>query len=440
MSATAPRVTASRAADALTDSYFQMFPDETATLLESLEPEETARVLERSPLRRGVPGIERLTPDAAARVIERMNPVSAVHVLDAIDPARAAALLARLSPETQVPLLNAFHPRKTKELTMLMSYPPDTAGSLCDPRPVTFRPEITVREALAHIRGFAGRRIEDVFIVDESGHLVGSVTLQDLVRADLKQRVESIANPSPVAVPSLANKEDLVELLQKHRLTAIAVIDMDGNLVGTIHEETLFTAVQEEAAADIQTMTGASADERALSKPLFAVKKRLPWLQVNLATAFLASLVVALFEDTIAKFTALAVLLPVVAGQSGNTGAQAQAVTMRGLALREVRLRHWWQVEMKEAVAGLLNGIAVAITTAVCVYFWSKSFGLAMVIGISMVLSMMLASISGAAVPMVLTMLGQDPAQSSSIILTTITDCVGFASFLGIATLLSHLL
>jgi len=187
-------------------------------------------------------------------------------------------------------------------------------------------------------------------------------------------------------------------------------------------------------------MTGASADERALSKPLFAVKKRLPWLQVNLATAFLASLVVALFEDTIAKFTALAVLLPVVAGQSGNTGAQAQAVTMRGLALREVRLRHWWQVEMKEAVAGLLNGIAVAITTAVCVYFWSKSFGLAMVIGISMVLSMMLASISGAAVPMVLTMLGQDPAQSSSIILTTITDCVGFASFLSIATLLSHLL
>lgn len=440
MSSSAPRLNAARAADALTDSYFQMFPDETALLLESLEPEETARVLERSPLRRGVPGIERLTPDAAARVIERMNPVAAVQILDAMDPARAAALLARLSPETQLPLLGAFHPRKTKELTTLMSYPPDTAGSLCDPRPVTFRPELTVREALAHLRGMSARRIEDIFLVSEQGRLVGSITLQDLVRADLKQQLGAIANPSPVAVPALASKEELVELLQKHRLTAIAVVDFDHNLVGAIHEETLFTAVQEEAAADIQTMTGTSADERALSKPAFSIKKRLPWLVINLATAFLAAFVVSLFENTIAKFSVLAVLMPVVAGQSGNTGMQALAVTLRGLALREVRVRHWLRVEFKEMLVGAANGIAVALMVAGCVYLWSGSGGLALVIGVSMVLSMMLASVSGAAVPIVLTWLGQDPAQASSIILTTITDCVGFASFLGIATLLSHLL
>ncbi len=432
--------TTTRATDALTDHYFQMFPDETALLLENLQPEETARLLERSPLRRGVPGIERLTPDGAARVIERMNPVPAVQILDAMDPARAAALLARLSPETQAPLLNSFHPRKTRELTTLMNYPPDTAGSLCDPRPVTFRPEIPVREVLARLRGLAGRRIEDIFIVEEEGRLVGSVSLPDLVRADLKQRVETIANPSPVAVPALATKEQLVELLQKHRLTAIAVVDFDFNLVGTIHGETLFTAVQEEASADLQTMTGASADERALSKASFAIKKRLPWLQINLATAFLASFVVSLFQDTIARFTALAVLMPVVAGQSGNTGMQALAVTLRGLALREIRLRQWLRVEFKEMLVGMVNGVAVALTTAACVYLWSKSSGLALVIGISMVLSMMLASVSGAAVPMLLNALGMDPAQASSVILTTITDCVGFASFLGIATLLSRML
>ena len=432
--------TATRAADTLTDNYFQQFPDETALLMENLPPEETARILERAPLRRGVPGLERLTPDAAARVVERMNPVAAVQILDVLDPSRTAALLVSLSEETRAPLLNGFHPKKSKELSTLMTYPPDTAGSLCDPRPVTFRPETTVREALTRLRGLKTRRIEDVFLVDESGRLVGSVTLSDLVRADLKQQLEAIANLSPVAVPVLANKDDLVELLQKHRLTAVAVIDLDGNLVGTIHEETLFTAVQEEAAADIQTMTGASADERALSPAAFAIKKRLPWLQINLATAFLASFVVSLFSDVIDKFTALAVLMPVVAGQSGNTGMQALAVTLRGLALREVRLRHWLRIEWKEALVGLVNGVAVAATVAVCVFFWSKSAGLALVIGVSMVLSMLLASVSGAAVPLVLTSFGMDPAQSSSIILTTITDCVGFASFLGIATLLARML
>jgi magnesium transporter len=173
---------------------------------------------------------------------------------------------------------------------------------------------------------------------------------------------------------------------------------------------------------------------------LFAVRMRLPWLQVNLATAFLAAAVVGLFEGTIAKFTALAVLLPVVAGQSGNTGAQSLAVTMRGLALREVRARHWLRVARKETGAAALNGLAVALTTAAGVWLWSGSPGLTLVIGSSMALSMTLAGLSGALIPMVLTALGQDPAQSSSIVLTTVTDVTGFLSFLGIATALSFLL
>jgi magnesium transporter len=143
-----------------------------------------------------------------------------------------------------------------------------------------------------------------------------------------------------------------------------------------------------------------------------------------------------MFEHTIASVTALAVLLPVVAGQSGNTGAQALAVTMRGLALREVRTSDWFRVVVKEALAGAGNGVAVAVTTAVAVYLWSDSTGLAGVIGVSMVISMALAGFSGAAIPMLLTALRQDPAQSSSIILTTVTDVVGFFSFLGIATLM----
>jgi magnesium transporter len=207
-----------------------------------------------------------------------------------------------------------------------------------------------------------------------------------------------------------------------------------------IHQAGLLTALQEETSLDIQTMVGASKDERALSKVPFAVIKRLPWLQINLLTAFLAASVVGLFENTIARFTALAVLMPVVAGQSGNAGAQALAVTMRGLALREIGVRHWARVVFKEVNVGLLNGLAIAVTTGVAVFFWSRSFGLSLVIGISMVLSMIAAGFSGAVIPIALTRMGQDPAQSSSIVLTTVTDVVGFFSFLGIATLLAQML
>lgn len=146
------------------------------------------------------------------------------------------------------------------------------------------------------------------------------------------------------------------------------------------------------------------------------------------------------FEDTIAKFTALAVLLPVVAGQSGNTGAQALAVVVRGLALREVRVRQWASVVSKELGVGLINGVLVGATCAAGIYFWSGSTGLAIVIGLSMVVSMVIAGLAGAAVPILLTVFKQDPAQSSSIVLTTITDVFGFLTFLGLATLLSSLL
>ena len=238
----------------------------------------------------------------------------------------------------------------------------------------------------------------------------------------------------------MAPREEVVEMLTKTNTTLLPVLDLDGQLLGVIRQEALIQAVQEEATAGVQTMVGVSKDERALSSPLFAVRKRLPWLNINLLTAFLAAAVVGLFESTIAQFTALAVLLPVVAGQSGNTGAQALAVTMRGLALREIRLSNGRRVLLKEASVGALNGLAVAAVTALGVFVWSRSLGLTFVIGLAMVLSMVIAGIAGAAIPLVLSAVGQDPAQSGSIILTTVTDIAGFLSFLGLATVFSALL
>jgi len=201
----------------------------------------------------------------------------------------------------------------------------------------------------------------------------------------------------------------------------------------------LVAAAEAEATMSLQTMVGVGKEERALSRIPFSVRQRLPWLEINLATAFLAAAIVGLFEDTIAKYTALAVLLPVVAGQSGNGGMQALGVTVRGLALREIRISAWPRLLVKEAGVGVLNGVAISITTMVGVFFWSHSVGLTATIGIAMVMSMIIASICGAMVPIVLKAVGQDPATSSSIVLTTFTDCGGFLSFLGLATILSNI-
>jgi magnesium transporter len=400
-------------------------PDEAARLIETSDDVETAALLAEEPREVAVSVLRRLTPDRGARVVAALPPELVGRLLASLNPNRTAALLARLDDQERE----------------LLAYPPDTAGSLMDPRVTSFRSDATLGNVVRRLRRFRDRRgIQDVFLVDDDGRLLKAIPLEAVVLAEPSARLDSLVSRPPVSVQALAPREDILETFEAHRVASLPVVDVDGHLLGVLRQRELIQAAQEQATASAVTMVGASEEERALSPPFFAVRKRLPWLQINLLTAFLAAAVVGLFEDTIASVTALAVLLPVVAGQSGNTGAQALAVTMRGLALREVRTRHWWRVVAKEVFAGAGNGVAVAITTAAAVYVWSRSTGLALVIGISMVISMTLAGFAGAGIPMLLTALRQDPAQSSSIILTTVTDVAGFFSFLGIATLLMSML
>jgi len=330
-----------------------------------------------------------------------------------------------------------MEPGAARLVGALMAYEPEAAGRLMDPRVASFRISMSVGEALERMRSFKkSRALRDLFVVDDDGKLSGRVEIQDVAISAADERLQRLARPVAAAVLDVAPRQEVVEKFEQHRLPALPVVNLSGRLVGVIHQSALVAALQEEASLDIQTMVGVSKDERALSHTWFAVTKRLPWLQINLATAFLAAAVVGLFEDTIARVTALAVLLPVVAGQSGNAGAQALAVTMRGLALREISARHLPRVVWKEVNVGVLNGIAVAAVCALAVWLWSGSAGLVAVISIAMVVAMVVAGFSGAAIPILLNRLGFDPAQSSTIVLTTVTDVVGFFSFLGVATVL----
>lgn len=429
-----------RAHKSLAQSALELYPDEAARLFEDAPAAEVAALLDEQPAARSVQVLERLSPDQGALVLAEMSPATAKKLLRTFSPHRAAALLARLDREQREARLAQLDPALANELRSLTQYPADTAGGIMEPRVVAFRPSSTVREVIRRLRSLRRTGVQDVFLVDERGRLLGSVSLQDIVLAALDERLDELVKAQPVFVTATASRDEVVSELETHRVGSLPVVDFDGRLIGVLRQQELINAARQDATADLLTMVGVSADERALSTPLFAVKKRLPWLQINLLTAFLAAAVVGIFEGTIAQFTALAVLLPVVAGQSGNTGAQALAVTMRGLALREIRTSHWARVVLKELAVGATNGVAVALTTSVAVYIWSRSLGLALVIAISMVISMTAAGFAGAAIPVILAKLNQDPANSGSIILTTVTDVVGFFSFLGIATLLMSML
>ena len=425
---------------ALNMRFLLDYPGEAARRMELMHTDEVAALLATQPPHVVVAVWEQLASDVELAVVEHLPDDLVRHLLTELEPAHVAALLVRLDAEPRQKYLKLLDPQIVSELNKLMDYPPDSAGQLMDPRIVTLRSESTVQVALTRLRTLKRREVNEIFLVDDDGRLEGRVRIQDLAMAQPDLLLEQLRRSISAVVTDIAPREDVVELLERSDITDLPVVDFSGRLIGVIRQSALVTAVQEEASLDIQTMVGASKDERALSSAGFSVKKRLPWLQINLLTAFLAASVVGLFESTIAKFTALAVLLPVVAGQSGNAGAQALAVTMRGLVLREISLRHWPKVAFKEVSVGFFNGLAIAATTALAVYVWSQSIGLVLIIASAMVISMVAAGLAGALVPITLSRFGQDPAQSSSIILTTVTDVVGFFSFLGIATLLSGML
>ena len=416
------------------------YPFEAARLFEAMPADDAAALIASQPRHASLRAWEALAPDVARAVIDHLPEALANHLLTEGEPVVVVAVLTQMEAEAREVWLQRLGGEASRELRELLAYPSDSAGHLMDPRVSPLRTGMTVAEAIERLRQIPRDGLRELFVVDDEGRLTGRVEVQDLALAARELPLADITRRVVAVVNDLDPREDVVEVMQNQSITGLPVINLAGRFIGVIRPAELMAAVEQETSLDMLTMVGASPDERALSSPVFAMKKRLPWLQINLLTAFLAAAVVGLFESTIAQFTALAVLLPVVAGQSGNAGAQALAVTMRGLMLREISIRHWPAVVGKEAVTGLLNGVAVAATTGLAVYVWSRSLPLVGVIVLAMVISMLAAGVTGALVPILLRRFGQDPATASSIILTTVTDVVGFFSFLGIAALFAPLL
>ncbi|MEX0900098.1 MAG: magnesium transporter [Gammaproteobacteria bacterium] len=415
-------------------------------------PMQAAEVFEGTPDRALKTVVKALDPVAMTVAMEYLSPPKALALFNALlregqlavleraAPRLAVTLVTQLPPKQRDTLLDGLSPVSRKDIQRLLSFPEDSAGRLMDRSFLGARADMTVGEVLERLQGSTIRSARSLYVVTPDGRLSGRVDIQDLAMAPNDSVIGELVQPVPEPVTPETSREELVELLGRSRRDSVPVVDVEGHFLGVVRYRNLFHAIEAVASADLQKMVGVSPEERALSMPGFAIRRRLPWLHINLLTAFLAASVVGLFENLIAQFTALAILLPVVAGQSGNAGAQALAVTIRGLALREIGVRQWRSVLGKEVLVGLVNGLVLAVTCGLAVYLWSQTLGLALIIGVAMVISMLTAGVAGAVVPIILTRFGQDPATASSIIQTTITDVAGFFSFLGTAMVLSFML
>ncbi len=424
----------------LLDAFVDSHPDEVVSLLGTSNATEIAELVAQLPVVEACRLIEHLPTQEGVAVLDALDAQQRGALLARLDVTRSAILLRGLGPEQRENWLASVTPALAAELQQLLSYPPGTAGHLMHAQLVAYPPTTTVQQVLARLNTLAPRQAEVVLVVDGAGILRGVLTLPQVAGARGSTPLGALLGADPLRVPATAPQEDVLAAFDAAHIDLLPVVDGNDRLLGVIHADAVVAAARVDASANLATLVGASREERALSPVIFTVRKRLPWLNINLLTAFLAAAVVGLFEDVIAQVTALAVLLPVVAGQSGNTGAQALAVVIRGLALREVYPRNWLAVCVKETLAALINGVAIAVVTAAGVYLWSGSPWLTLVIFVAMIMSMVIAGVSGAAIPLLLTAWRQDPAQAGSIVLTTVTDVMGFFSFLGLAAAFASLL
>ncbi|MGZ9097098.1 MAG: magnesium transporter [Micavibrio sp.] len=319
-----------------------------------------------------------------------------------------------------------------------LSFPEDSAGRLMQREFVAVPQFWTVGKTIDFLRAAAEELPEDffdIFIIDPAYHLVGEVPLNRLVRAKRSEKIESLTLEDLHPIPATMDQEEVAQLFRRENLMSAPVVDEEDRLIGVITVDDVVDVIDEEAQEDILKLGGVK-NEGDLYLNLFGTTwARFRWLFVNLWTAILASAVVALFDATIQQTVALAILMPIVASMGGNAGTQALTVAVRALATREVSDTNAMRIIMKETLVGTLNGIAFAILMGLIAGFWFQNPMLGIVIGAAMIINLFCAGLFGAGVPIILHKVGSDPAVSSAILLTTVTDVVGFFAFLGLASL-----
>ena len=394
-------------------------------VLTHLSTEEAAEAL--AELDEEVAGdvLENMDADDAARLIAEMDPDDAVDILDEVEEGHRDILLSNLPADD------------AEELRMLLSFDPDTAAGVMNTDIIMVSSSSTVDEAIMLIRSELEEKEMPyyVYVVDSQETLEGVISLRDLMLARPGTLLANMVNKQDViSVQYDTDKAEVARLLGHYNFLCLPVVDREEHLMGVVTHDDVLDIIQDEASSDMLGMVGAGQDENVDTPWTRSVRIRLPWLVINMCTSSLSAFIVSLFEGSIAQMALLAVLMPMVANQAGNTGQQALAVMIRQLATESFDARRSWGAVFRESKIGLGTGIFMALLAYVGVMFLSHNSMLATVMGIALLLDMLLGAIAGGAIPLILRALGRDPAQASSIFLTALTDSGGFFIFLGLAT------
>jgi magnesium transporter len=401
--------------------------DEIRTVVELLfRQRRAARVLRELPNEMLPQVFEAITDQRIADVIGRLEIDDLLELVDWIPEERREEVTRRLPTHRREELLKA-------EL-----YPEYSAGRVMTTKFVALDEKMTAQEAIDSIRsiGDEDESILYLYVVDDQQCLAGVVPIRRLVAAPPARVVNEIMIASPVCVRAEADQEEVAGVVRRYDLLAVPVVDVDNRMLGVITVDDVIDVITEEATEDIYHLAGLSEEDRVFSPAPTSIRKRMPWMCINLATCFLAAWVVGLFERTIQQVVALAIFMPVVAGMAGNGGTQSLTVITRGIALGELEFSTGLRAALKELSVGISIGAFTGLLSAGFAYAWHGSPVLGIALFLSMVVSMAVSGLMGAAVPLALKGMRQDPALGSGVIVTTFTDVFAFFAFLGIATLL----
>jgi magnesium transporter len=373
--------------------------------------------------------------DPAIALLAQFSAEEAAGVLQELESDDAAQFISALPEERAGAILDLMATEESAEVQGLLEHEAETAGRIMTPNVLPFREVVTVGEAIHSIQTTEDLAMSFyVYVVDERSHLVGIVSLRELLMVPPSTFLRKIMTTDILSVRTDTDQEEVARQVALYDLLAIPVVDEENKLVGVITVDDVIDVIKEEATEDIFYMAGVESDDRIYTPPRKSVRKRLPWLLINLVTALMAATIVAFYEPTIARFSYLAVFLPVVAGMGGNSGTQTLTVIVRGLALGEATWKSSRAALGKELAVALTNGIVLGLLCGAVAFAWKGSFELGFVLGGALIINILVAGIIGTLIPLFLIKLNVDPAVASSIILTTFTDMVGFLSFLGLAT------
>ena len=379
--------------------------------------------------------VSEMGPEEGAKLLTGRSAEEIAKLLQEIPSDDAAALMNYLPEELSAEVLELMRRRESGQVESLLEYGEQTAGRIMNPQVFALSEDLTVGEAITALQ--SSRDVEMVFylyVVDARRHLVGVTSLRRLLLVSPETPLKRIMTPEVTSVRVDTDQEEVARQVASYNLLAVPVVDEESKLVGIVTVDDVIDVIKDEAAEDLLRLAGVSGDERIETPVWEALRKRLPWLGINLATAFIAASVVAMFEGTIQQVTALAIFMPIVAGMGGNAATQTLSVIVRGLALGEVSFSSARKALAKEAAIGLGNGVVLGLVAAgVCVVTRQDPM-LGLVLGMAMFINLFVAATAGTIVPLGLKALKVDPALGSSVFITTFTDVVGFAAFLGLAT------